>query len=103
MKVFYLDDLPWHQGYGLICNHFDEIKMPPLHTSYQFLEAALVGMTYEEFLIFSAECLGAKVSRKNGERYASIHFPITEDVKRFVEVLNNNFKKGYESNVYTKP
>ena len=95
MKAFYLDELPWHQGYCLICNHFDEIKMPPMHTSYHFLEAALIGMTYEEYLVFCKESLGAKISRKNGARYASIHFPITEDVKRFVELLNEKFKKGY--------
>lgn len=95
MNAFYLDDLPWHQGYAIISNHFDEIAMPQLHTSYQYLQAALVGMTYEEFLVFCKECLGAKISRKNGARYASVHFPITEEVKRFVDLLNNKFEKGY--------
>ena len=101
MKPFYLDDLPWHSGYAIISNHFDQFSMPTMHTSYNYLIAALVGMDYEEYLVFCKENLGAKVTRKNGAKYASIHFPITEDVKRFVEVLNDNFKKGYDD-VHTK-
>lgn len=95
MKAFYLDPLPWHEGYGIIQNHFDQIPMPQLYTSYQYLHALLVGMNYEEYLTFCEESLGAKVFRKSGARYASVHFPITEDVNRFVELLNDKFSKGY--------
>lgn len=95
MKAFYIDELPWHQGYCIITNNFDVIPMPKLHTSYQYLEASLVGMNYEEFLDFCEKKLGARVHRKNGARYASVHFPITNDVKRFVDVLNEKFEKGY--------
>lgn len=102
MVAFYLDELPWHQGYCIISNNFDKIKMPKMSTSYGYLEAALVGMTYEEYLIFCKENLGGKISRKNGAKYASIHLPITEDVKHFVELLNNKFKKGYNNVVFTK-
>lgn len=102
MVAFYLDELPWHKGYGIISNNFDKIKMPQMHTSYRYLEAALVGMTYEEYLIFCRENLGGKIFRKNGARYASIHLPITEDVKHFVELLNNKFEKGYKNVVFAK-
>ena len=95
MKAFYLDAISWHKGYGIITNNFDKINMPKLHTSYQLLQAILVGMDYEEYLTFCEECLGAKISRKNGARYASVHFPITEDVNHFVELLNRKFEKGY--------
>ena len=95
MKAFYVDPIPWHEGYAIISNHFDEIKMPRLQTSYQYLQSFLVGMDYEEYLEFCRECLGAKISRKDGAKYASVHFPITEDLKHFVEVLNDKFEKGY--------
>lgn len=96
MKAFYLDPLPGHEGYAIITNNFDKIKMPPLHTSYRYLEALLVDKSYEDYLYFCEEFLGAKIYRKDGAKYASIHFPITEDVNRFVAVLNRNFEKGYD-------
>lgn len=95
MKAFYLDKLPWHEGYGVITNNFDKIPMPQLHTSYQYLQAMLTGMKYEEYLIFCAECLGAKIYRKSGAKYAAIHFPITREVDRFISFLNEQFEKGY--------
>lgn len=102
MNAFYLDNLPWHSGYAIIANNFDKIKMPQLHTSYHYLEAALVGMTFEEYISFCEESLGAKVSRKSGAKYASIHLPITEDVKHFVRLLNEKFEKGYNYGICSK-
>ena len=95
IKAFFLDELPWHAGYGIISNHFDEIDMPQLYTSYQYLQAFLVNMNYEEYLDFCKNYLGAKIYRKNGARYASVHFPITQDVKRFVDLFTDKFEKGY--------
>ena len=95
IKAFYLDEIPWHQGYGIIQNHFDTSEMPMIHTAYQYLHAALVGMTYESYLSFCEESLGAKISRKSGAKYATVHFPITEEVKRFINLLNEKFEKGY--------
>ena len=97
IKAFYLDELPWHEGYGIITNNFDTIEMPVLHTSYQYLQALLVDMGYEEYLDFCRDCLGAKIYRKSGAKYASVHFPITQDVNRFVELLNEKFEKGYDN------
>ncbi len=98
MNAFYIDELPWHEGYCIIGNHFDEIDMPMLHTSYGYLIAYLVGMSYEHYLKFCEESLGAKVVRKKGAKYASVHFPITEEVKRFVGILNKKFEEGYDLN-----
>lgn len=97
MKAFRLDVTPWHEGYGIITNNFNKMGMPLIHTSYQYLQAMLAGMKYEEYLIFCEECLGAKIYRKNGAKYASIHFPITGEVNRFVDFLNEQFNKGYKS------
>lgn len=96
MNAFYLEELSWDKGYGIITNNFDQIEMPQLHTSYGYLKAYLVGMSYEDYLVFCKDYLGAKVSRKKGARYASVHFPITDDVKKFVAILNDKFEKGYK-------
>lgn len=95
MKAFYLDPLPWVEGYSNLQNNFDTIKMPQLKTSYHFLAARLLNMTYEEYLVFCRECLGAKVYRKSGAKYATIYFPETTDTKRFINLLNKKFEKGY--------
>jgi len=91
MRAIYIDELPWHEGYGVIQNNFDEIEMPVLNTSYQYLYAYLVDMNYEEYLTFCRESLSAKISRKSGAKYAAVHFPITEDFKRFVDLLDKKF------------
>lgn len=91
MRAIYIDELPWHDGYGVIQNHFDEIEMPQIESSYHYLYACLLGMNYEEYLTFCRESLGAKISRKNGAKYAAIHFPITGDFRRFVDLLNKKF------------
>ena len=57
MKAFRLDATPWHEGYGIITNNFNKMGMPQIHTSYQYLQAMLAGMKYEEYLIFCEECL----------------------------------------------
>ena len=96
MKAFFLDECPWDLDTYVISNHFDEIWMPTMHTSYQLLQARLVGMTYKEYLEFCRDSLGAKVIKKPNQKWAFIHFKDTPDVRKFIDVLNQKFDEGYK-------
>lgn len=96
MKAFFLDSIPWDLNTYIISNHFDEIKMPMINTSYQLLQARLVGMTYKEYLNFCKYSLGAEVIKKPNQKWAFIHFKDTSDVRKFVDVLNQKFNEGYK-------
>ena len=101
MKAFFIEPHPSRKNYYIINNNFNTIPMPMIHTSFQYLMARLVGMNYEDYLIFCKEQLGALVVRSKGARYASVYFPNTSNVKRFVEILNDNFERSYDG-VYEK-
>lgn len=96
MNAFFLDQVPWSDDEYIISNRFDEIEMPMIQTSYQLLQARLVGMTYMEFLEFCRDSLGAKVTRRPNQRWGSIYFKDTAEVRKFVEVLNKKFEEGYK-------
>lgn len=95
MKAFFLDEVPWQAEGYIISNNFNEIEMPMINTSYQLLQARLVGMTYSQYLDFCRECLGAQVVRHKRAKYASVYFKDTPDVKKFIDILNQNFNRGY--------
>lgn len=94
MKVFFLESCPWDLDTYVISNNFDKLDMPMINTSYQLLQARLVGMTYKEYLDFCKYSLGAEVIKRPNQRWAFVHFKDTADVNRFIEVLNHNFNKG---------
>lgn len=96
MKAFFLESCPWDLDTYVISNNFDQIVMPMINTSYQLLQARLVGMTYQEYLDFCKYSLGAKVIKRPNQRWAFIHFKDTSDTKKFVEILNNKFDEGYK-------
>lgn len=96
MKAFFLESCPWDLDTYVISNNFDQIVMPIINTSYQLLQARLVGMTYQEYLDFCKYSLGAEVIKRPNQRWAFIHFKDTSDTKKFVEILNNKFDEGYK-------
>ena len=96
MNAFFLDQVPWSEDEYIISNHFDEIKMPMIKTSYQLLQARLVDMTYKEYIDFCRDSLGAKVMKKPNQKWASIYFKDVAEVRKFIEILNKNFEKGYK-------
>lgn len=95
MKAFFLDQVPWDLNSYIISNNFDQIPMPTIYTSYQLLQARLVGMTYAEFLEFCRDYLGAQVIKRINMRYASVYFKNTPEVRKFVDILNQKFEDGY--------
>lgn len=98
MNAFFLDQLPWSEDEYIISNHFDEIEMPMIKTSYQLLKARLVGMTYKEYLEFCRDSLGARVIINHNHKWSSVYFKDTPNVRKFVGILNTKFDEGY--NVY---
>lgn len=91
-RPFYLLERPNAPGSYIISNHFDEIQGAPLCPgSYQVLEAELMGMSFEEFVKFCQECLGAKHVVLYGSRYGSLYFSKTDNVEKFVEIMNDNY------------
>ena len=95
MKAFFIEECPWDLDTCVICNNFDKIEMPIISTSYQLLQARLVGMTYKEYLDFCKNSLGAKVMKQPNQKWAFIHFKNTADTRKFVDVLNQKFEEGY--------
>lgn len=96
IDVFYLDSSLSHIGWNIIQNHLDQISMPRIKTSIHVLEARLIGMTYEEYLDFCQDSLGAQVVRSEGQKYALIYFRNNEQVRRLVNLLNQKFKESYD-------
>lgn len=96
MKAFFLESCPWDLDTYVISNNFDQIVMPMINTSYQLLQARLVGMTYKEYLNFCKYSLGAEVIKRPNQRWAFIHFKDTSDTNKFIEILNNKFDEGYK-------
>ena len=96
MKAFFLESCPWDLDTYVISNNFDQIVMPMINTSYQLLQARLVGMTYQKYLDFCKYSLGAEIIKRPNQRWAFIHFKDTPDTKKFVEILNNKFDEGYK-------
>lgn len=39
---------------------------------------------------------GAKVVKKPNQKWASIYFKDTTEVKKFIEILNKKFEEGYK-------
>ena len=98
MNAFFLDKKPGNDDLYIISNHFDEIEMPMIQTSYQYLAAALIGKDYESYLDFCKNSLGAQVVRKSGAKYASVYFKDTDNVRKFIAILNQNFERSYNYN-----
>lgn len=98
MKInpYRLDERPGMNGWYIIVGDFTGLEMPKITTSYRKLEARLIGLTYEEYLIFCKESLGAIIKRGKNANYASIYFPNTEIVRIFIELLNRKFRESYE-------
>lgn len=96
MNAFFLDQIPWSEDEYIISNHFDEIEMPMIKTSYQLLQARLVDMTYKEYIDFCRDSLGAKVMKKPNQKWTSIYFEDTAKVRKFIEILNKKFEEGYK-------
>lgn len=94
INAFFLDETPHTKGKYIITNNFHKISIPRLTVSYGTLEARLVDLTYHEYFDFCEQCLGAAVSRS--ENGGTIYFDDTDIVRKFVNVLNKNFKKSYE-------
>lgn len=101
MKAFFIEPHPSRKDWYIINNNFNDIPMPRIHTSFQYLMARLVGMDYEQYIQFCNDELGAMVVRTKGARYASVYFPNTSNVRKFVEILNDNFERSYDG-VYEK-
>ena len=95
IDAFYLDAHPTVKDRYIITNNFDQIPIPTLKVSYHVLEARLLNMDYEEYLVFCKECLGAEVLRQEGARYAATYFKDTIDVRKTLKLLNANFRKAY--------
>ena len=96
INPYRLDERPGMDGWYIIVGDFSGLEMPKITTSYRKLEARLVGLTYEEYVIFCKESLGARIKRGKNEGYASIYFPNTEVVQIFVKLLNRKFRESYE-------
>lgn len=102
MYAYYLDSTPLAKGKYIISNHFDSIPMPRLDVSYRTVEARLIGMDYEEYLVFCEECLGAVISRNKGAKYAAIYFDNTNEVQKLITLMNKKFGESYEQSVLHK-
>lgn len=102
MYAYYLDSTPIVKGKYIIANHFDSIPMPRLDVSYRTVEARLLGMNYEEYLVFCEECLGAVISRNEGAKYAAIYFDNTTEVQKLITLMNQKFGESYEQSVLHK-
>lgn len=98
ISAFSLEERPGMKDKYVIINHFDEIPVPRLNTSYRVLEARLLHKTYEEYIDFCSDYLGAFVSR--GGKYAGIYFENTYNVQRLVNLLNKKFKESYDEKLY---
>lgn len=92
MNYFYLDPKITMPGYYVLQNHLDLIPWFYTDGAPSLIPCRLLHMTYEDYLNFCAERLGAQVSRTGA--YAAIYFQLNQNTREFLEVINKLFNKS---------
>ncbi len=96
MNVYFvLDETPLNRKNYMLRPNFDneEIEWTGLQGSWNVLPARVLGISYDTYLRFCRDELGARIVGKEG-RYPYPYFQMNQATKDFLVFLNKNCQFG---------
>ena len=87
VKVFMLEESPYHQGYYMIAVNHDSFYLSKAKGSYHIIQARLMNLTYAQYLRMCRDICGAEIKGKNS-MYPVAYFKKGEAVNKLIDLLN---------------
>lgn len=87
IKVFYKDESASYPGKYMIRANLEAFHLGYTRSSYNVIQARLMGLTYAQYLRMCRDCFGAEIVGKGGS-YPVPYFKLSQGLHDLIEQLN---------------